>query len=161
MNLELNSLCKLGLPLIIMPAPHPSSRNNVIMFLLLDENRQLPCTIHHLNPLFLLSSLFFRNQGAVIPGVLPEALLNYHNYLEWVEQQSKSRYIVVHEDETSFKEASERAWTCVLMQAIKVILSIIFITNEEEFLNLYSVGSCYSAITFEERFMSRRFSEVP
>ena len=72
-----------------------------------------------------LSVSLFRNQGGVVSGVLPEALLDYDNYLEWIEQQSKSKYIILYEDETSFKEASERAWTCVLMQAIKVILLVL------------------------------------
>lgn len=64
--------------------------------------------------------IFPRNQGAMVSGVLPEALLDYHNYVEWLEQKFKSRDIVGCKDENSFREVSEKAWTCVLVQAIKV-----------------------------------------
>ena len=59
--------------------------------------------------------LFFRNQGAILPSVTPDVLLDYKDYLHWV---ANAKYRA--KDEEEFKARSTQAWTSLLMQIIKV-----------------------------------------
>lgn len=50
--------------------------------------------------------------------MIPEALLDYQDYIQWA---SKVENIVsCPKDEEQFNVMSDEAWTCVLMQVIKV-----------------------------------------
>ena len=71
---------------------------------------------------FLMSNNF-RNQGAVLAGVLPESLLKYEDCQEWLDQKFKDTDFIECSDKLSFQKLSNKSWTKVLMQVIKVRLN--------------------------------------
>lgn len=63
-----------------------------------------------------------RNQGAILSVVVPEALLDYHDYVEWVSKVgNKYSDFTYLKDEEQFNCMSNQAWTSVLMQIVKVM----------------------------------------
>ena len=54
--------------------------------------------------------------------VVPEALLDYHDYQQWVQDIAMNRNISLNpQNEVQFNFLSQQAWTHLLMQIIKVI----------------------------------------
>ena len=63
-----------------------------------------------------------RNQGGILPGLDPELLLDYHSYMHWITGIKKESYgSMCPKDEVEFSKMSNQAWTCILMQTIKVL----------------------------------------
>lgn len=53
--------------------------------------------------------------------VVPEALLDYHDYQQWVQDVAMNRNIGFNpQNEVQFNILSQQAWTHLLMQIIKV-----------------------------------------
>ncbi|NXI58169.1 CFA47 protein, partial [Chloroceryle aenea] len=72
---------------------------------------------------------FLRNQGAYLPHVMPEFLLEPDDYKKWIKVQTEllvedtftDKRILVLED-SIFETMSKRAWTDVLLQIYKVFV---------------------------------------
>ncbi|KFP32536.1 Calponin homology domain-containing protein 2, partial [Colius striatus] len=71
----------------------------------------------------------FRSQGAYLPHVMPEFLLEPDDYKKWIEIQMilKVHYIFSNEhlfilEDNIFETMSKRAWTDVLLQIYKVFV---------------------------------------
>ena len=71
-----------------------------------------------IEPPILIDSAFCRNQGAILSSVIPEALLDYRDYIQWASKLGN--IYTCPKDEEQFNVMSDEAWTCVLMQVIKV-----------------------------------------
>ena len=53
--------------------------------------------------------------------VVPEALLDYHDYQQWIQDIAMNRNISFNpQNEVQFNILSQQAWTHLLMQIIKV-----------------------------------------
>ena len=74
--------------------------------------------MYGLNLVIWLLLLICRNQGAILCGVAPEDLLDYKDYLLWNTRIKKGPNPKHEED---FCNVSTQAWTCVLMQVMKVM----------------------------------------
>ncbi|NXV74144.1 CFA47 protein, partial [Atlantisia rogersi] len=76
---------------------------------------------------------FLKSQGAYLPHVMPEFLLEPDDYKEWIKKQTlkkgdvknpdicSNEHIFILED-TVFEKMSKRAWTDVLLQVYKVFV---------------------------------------
>ena len=62
----------------------------------------------------------------MLSSVVPETLLDYHDYLLWMTEIKKSQHL---KDYKEFSIISSQSWNCVLMQTVKVctLLHIPFI----------------------------------
>ena len=70
-------------------------------------------------PILTRPSLYLcRNQGAILSNIVPESLLEYNDYLQWCAKMKQKSSDC--KDEVQFNEMSNEAWTCILMQVIKV-----------------------------------------
>uniref|UniRef100_A0A8B9DHN1 Calponin-homology (CH) domain-containing protein n=1 Tax=Anser cygnoides TaxID=8845 RepID=A0A8B9DHN1_ANSCY len=89
--------------------------------------------------------LAFLNQGACLPHVMPEFLLEPDDYKKWIKVQTLNEHLFILEDSV-FETISKRAWTDVLLQVYKVnCRHICYLHSEElmtkncfEKLNIYS-----------------------
>ena len=62
-----------------------------------------------------------RSQGGLLWSVVPELLLDYQDYQQWLKDGGVVTGSAFHpESEEEFLEASRQAWTHLLMQIIKV-----------------------------------------
>lgn len=60
--------------------------------------------------------------------MVPEALLDYQDYMQWAsEVGNKSSDFTCPKDEEQFNIVSDEAWTCVLMQVIKVWMFTLYL----------------------------------
>ena len=66
--------------------------------------------------------VLFRNQGAILPSVTPETLLDYEDYLQWFS----SGKLISPKNIMEFNYISMKAWTSVLMQTIKVNFRVFY-----------------------------------
>ncbi|NWW49068.1 CFA47 protein, partial [Pedionomus torquatus] len=75
---------------------------------------------------------FLKSQGAYLPHVMPEFLLEYDDYLKWIQDESgqtdvknldtlSNNHLFILED-SMFERMSKRAWTDVLLQIYKVFV---------------------------------------
>lgn len=62
---------------------------------------------------------FCRNQGAILSIVVPETLLDYRDYMQWISKVGNKH--LEFKDEEQFNCMSNQAWTCVIMQIVKVM----------------------------------------
>ena len=96
------------LPPLLLPPPSPSS-------VPLPPSFPPPSSSH------LLPSP--RSQGGLLWSVVPELLLDYQDYQQWLKDGGRVAGSAFHpESEEEFLEASKQAWTHLLMQIIKVSL---------------------------------------
>ncbi|NXD83390.1 CFA47 protein, partial [Halcyon senegalensis] len=76
---------------------------------------------------------FLRSQGAYLPHVMPEFLLELDDYKKWIEMQTELKVDVNNSDifsdkhlfileDNIFETMSKRAWTDVLLQIYKVFV---------------------------------------
>uniref|UniRef100_A0A8B9ZDD4 Calponin-homology (CH) domain-containing protein n=1 Tax=Buteo japonicus TaxID=224669 RepID=A0A8B9ZDD4_9AVES len=65
--------------------------------------------------------LAFLNQGAYLPHVMPEFLLEPDDYKKWIKAQTVVKLLFILED-SIFETMSKRAWTDVLLQVYKVFV---------------------------------------
>uniref|UniRef100_A0A8D0EQK2 Calponin-homology (CH) domain-containing protein n=1 Tax=Strix occidentalis caurina TaxID=311401 RepID=A0A8D0EQK2_STROC len=65
--------------------------------------------------------LAFLNQGAYLPHVMPEFLLEPDDYKKWIKVQTVLKHLFILEDSV-FETMSKRAWTDVLLQMYKVFV---------------------------------------
>ncbi|NXK29213.1 CFA47 protein, partial [Arenaria interpres] len=76
---------------------------------------------------------FLKNQGAYLPHVMPEFLLELDDYKKWIQVQTALRVNVKNSDilsdnhlfileDSLFETMSKRAWTDVLLQIYKVFV---------------------------------------
>ncbi|KFU94786.1 Uncharacterized protein CXorf59, partial [Chaetura pelagica] len=94
---------------------------------------------------------FLKSQGAYLPHVMPEFLLEPDDYKQWIEVQTvlkvrdkkhsdifSNKHLPILEDST-FETVSKRAWTDVLLQIYKVfVLPRIFSHNKTDLFSLES-----------------------
>ena len=79
-----------------------------------------------------LSVCVYRSQGGCVAHVWPEHLLEPRDYRQWVKTQSSSDRpdgepnAAVAVDDNVFESLSKRAWMDVLLQLIKVGISLRF-----------------------------------
>uniref|UniRef100_U3IKV9 Cilia- and flagella-associated protein 47 domain-containing protein n=1 Tax=Anas platyrhynchos platyrhynchos TaxID=8840 RepID=U3IKV9_ANAPP len=64
---------------------------------------------------------FLKRQGACLPHVMPEFLLEPGDYKRWIEVQTRNEHLFILEDSV-FETISKRAWTDVLLQVYKVFV---------------------------------------
>uniref|UniRef100_A0A672UFJ3 Cilia- and flagella-associated protein 47 domain-containing protein n=1 Tax=Strigops habroptila TaxID=2489341 RepID=A0A672UFJ3_STRHB len=81
---------------------------------------------------------FLKRQGAYLPHVMPEFLLEPDDYKKWIKvQQTKTseiysnKHLLILKDSV-FETMSKRAWTDVLLQIYKVNCRYIYQLNSEE-----------------------------
>ncbi|NXG55364.1 CFA47 protein, partial [Hemiprocne comata] len=96
---------------------------------------------------------FLKSQGAYLPHVMPEFLLEPNDYKQWIKVQTVLKVNMKHSDifsnkhlfileDSVFETMSKRAWTDVLLQIYKVfVLPRIFSHNVTDLLNLESMQS--------------------
>ncbi|NXT52298.1 CFA47 protein, partial [Pluvianellus socialis] len=93
----------------------------------------------------------FRSQGAYLPHVMPEFLLEPDDYKKWIKAQTVPKVDVKNSDilsdkhlfileDSMFETMSKRAWTDVLLQIYKVfVLPRVSSRNITDLFNLESV----------------------
>uniref|UniRef100_A0A663DTC1 Calponin-homology (CH) domain-containing protein n=1 Tax=Aquila chrysaetos chrysaetos TaxID=223781 RepID=A0A663DTC1_AQUCH len=64
---------------------------------------------------------FLKSQGAYLPHVMPEFLLEPDDYKKWIKVQTVVKHLFILED-SIFETMSKRAWTDVLLQVYKVFV---------------------------------------
>lgn len=66
---------------------------------------------------------FLKSQGGLLWSVVPEALLDYQDYQQWLSDVGGRGSIgFCPENEEEFSELSSQAWTHLLMQIVKVLV---------------------------------------
>ncbi len=78
--------------------------------------------------------------------VVPEALFDYHDYQQWIQDVAMDRNISFNpQNEVQFNILSQQAWTHLLMQIIKVLCASVLLCRDcmiTIIIEGFSISSC-------------------
>ena len=68
--------------------------------------------------------MLFRAQGALLWIVVPESLMDWNDFCYWRSSHPNTHSLLACSTHEEFNEFSEKAWTHLLAQLIKVLTAL-------------------------------------